>query len=325
MRVTLIAALAMPLLLLAALGFGDRPIPLGHILSALTGFGEAPPDAVFILNQLRLPRALLAMTIGAALALAGAICQAAMRNPLAEPGLIGINGGAALAALVLIIGMPGVSLAWLPWAAFGGAMVMVALIQGLAIRVGMRSQRIILIGIGCGALTGGIAGFLSSMGDIILVQRSMIWMAGSLQDSRWEKLWILLMWMTPAMILLMLLAPVLDLLGFEDPVVRGLGVSAPWSRAGMLALCALIAAAAVAATGPIGFVGLIAPHIARHLVGAGHRRLLPLSALMGAGLLLLADTVGRSIIAPAQIPAGILTALLGAPFFGWLMWRHRND
>lgn len=325
MKPTLILAAAMPLLLIAALGLGDQPIPPGQVLSALLGAANAPPDAVFILNQLRLPRALLAVSIGAALAMAGAICQAAMRNPLAEPGLIGINGGAGLAALVLIIGMPGVSLLWLPWAAFGGALIMVALIQGLALRVGMRSQRIILIGIGCGALTGGFAGLLSAFGDISSLQRAMVWMAGSLQDSRWEKLWVLLLWLAPAALLLMWLAPMLDLLGFDDPVVRGLGVSPAWSRAGMLLLCAVIAAAAVAATGPIGFVGLIAPHIARYLVGVGHRHMLPLSALIGAALLLIADTIGRSVIAPAQIPAGLITALLGAPFFGWLMWRRRHE
>lgn len=325
MRAILATAALLPLLLMAALAFGDRAIAPGQILPALTGRADAAPDVVFILQQLRLPRALMAMLIGASLALAGAICQAVMRNPLAEPGLIGINGGAALAALVLIIGLPQIPGFWLPWAAFAGALMMVAVIQLLALRVGMRSQRIILIGIGCGAMTGGIAGFLSSMGDITAVQRAMLWMAGSLQDSRWDKLVLLAGWLVLPVGVVLVLARMLDLLGFEDEVVRGLGLRPGRARGGMLALCALICGAAVAATGPVGFVGLIAPHIARAVVGPGHARLLPLSALIGAALLLVADTAGRSVIAPAQVPAGIVTALLGAPFFGWLMWRHRND
>lgn len=324
MKPLVIGALLLPALLLVSLGFGDSYIPPGQILHALTGSADAVPQLVFVLEKLRLPRALLALIIGAAFGLAGTICQAAMRNPLAEPGLIGINGGAALAALILIIALPHLPIAWLPWAAFAGALAMVALLQGLAWRVGMRSQRIILIGIGIGALTGGIAAFLSAFGDITAVQRAMIWMAGSLQASRWEQVWLLLIWLALPVTLLIIMAPVLDLLGFDDAIVRGLGVSAAWARAGMLLLCAVIAASAVAVSGPIGFVGLIAPHIARRMTGSGHRRLLPMAAMVGAALLLIADTLGRSVIAPLQIPAGIMTAGVGAPFLAWLMWRQRD-
>lgn len=313
--------LLLPPALLAALAIGDRPLPL----SALLDGPEAPAGAVFILHQLRLPRALMAVLVGAALAAAGTIAQAAMRNPLAEPGLIGLNGGAALAVMVIVVGIPGLPAAWLPWAAFGGAMAMVAVIHALALRVGLRSQGIILIGIGCSALTGGLASFLAAFGEIAAVQRAMLWMAGSLQDSRWDKLGWLALWLLPGLGLAGLLARRLDLLGLEDTVVRGLGLPAGRARAGALALCALICGAAVAATGPVAFVGLMAPHIARRATGPVHARLLPAAAGTGALLLLLADTLGRSVIAPAQLPAGLVTALMGAPFFGWLMWRHRDD
>ncbi|MFE3839007.1 FecCD family ABC transporter permease [Pseudogemmobacter sonorensis] len=324
MRLAL-ASLALVLLLLTALGAGERAIAPGLILSALRGDPVVPPDIAFIITELRLPRALLAMLAGAALALAGALAQAAMRNSLAEPGLIGINGGAALAAMVLLVLFPASAAFWLPWAALAGALGMAALIQILSLRFGMRSQRMILIGLALGAVAGGLSAFLSAMGDITAVQRAMLWMAGSLQDSRWEKLHLLLLWLAPLAALALGSARLLDLLGFEDEQVTALGLPSGPLRAAMLALCAALAGAVVAATGPIGFVGLAAPHMARRLVGPLHRHLLPVAALTGAGLLLLADTLGRSLVAPAQIPAGIVSALIGAPFFGWLVWRHRDD
>lgn len=321
----IIACLLLLAALVLALMSGDRAIPAAAILPALLARPEAAPDVVFILRELRLPRAILAMLTGAALSLAGAICQAAMRNPLAEPGLIGVNGGAALAAMILLVALPGISVGWLPWAAFAGAAVMVAVIQGLALRVGMRSQRIILIGIGCSAFAGGIAGFLSVFGEVTAVQRAMIWMAGSLQDARWSKTGVLLAWLIVPVALIFAGARLLDMLALEDTVLRALGLHPALARGGALVLCAALAGAAVAATGPVSFVGLIAPHIARRLGGPGMAREWPMTAVCGALLLLIADTLGRSLIAPAQIPAGIVTALLGAPFFGWLIWRARND
>lgn len=325
MRATLAALILLAGLVLLALAVGDRAVPPGLLLPAVLGDASAPPDLAFILRELRLPRALMAVTIGATLAIAGAICQTAMRNALAEPGLVGINGGAALAALVLLIGFPAVSALWLPWAALAGALAMAAAIQLLGRRVGMRSQRIILIGLALGAVAGGISSFLSAMGDIAAVQRAVLWLSGSLQDSRWDKLRLLALWLLPCGGVALALARQLDLLRFQDEVVFALGQPAGAARALAMALCAALAGAAVAATGPIGFVGLVAPHAARLLAGPGHARLLPLAAVLGAILLLAADTAGRSLIAPSQIPAGIVTALIGAPFFAWLLWRNRND
>lgn len=325
MRALALAALILGLTFLAALASGERAVPLAQILSALAADPSVPPDVTFILRELRLPRALMAVLAGASLALAGALAQAAMRNSLAEPGLIGINGGAALAAMLLIVAFPAVPVSWLPWAALAGALLMAMLIQGLSLRFGMRSGRVILIGLALGAVAGGMSSFLAAMGDITRVQRAMIWMAGSLQDSRWPTLWLLIPWLVGLGGLSLALSRLLDLLGFDDEVVHALGLPAGRLRAAILALCAALAGAVVAATGPIGFVGLVAPHLARRIAGPGHRQMLPLAALTGATLLLAADTLGRSLIAPVQIPAGIVTALIGAPFFGWLLWRHRND
>ncbi len=324
MRAILTTLALLPLLLLAALMLGERAVTPAELLAALTGPKDAPPDLVFILHQLRLPRALLALLVGAALGVAGTICQAALRNPLAEPGLIGINGGAALAVSVLLLALPGLPVAWLPWAAFAGAAAMVLLLQALAAHGGTQSGRVILIGIGLSGLAGGISGFLAAFGDPVALQRALIWMAGSLLDSRWPAVGLLALWLLPVALLLVPLAHRLDLARQQDDVLRGLGLRPGWLRGGLLLIAAPIAAAAVALSGPIGFVGLIAPHLARGLAGPGHMRLLPLSGLIGAGLLLVADTVGRSLIAPTQIPAGIVTALLGTPFLGWLIWRGRN-
>lgn len=321
----LLAGITLALLFMAALTSGERAIAPALILPALMGDPAVPADVAFIIGELRLPRALLAMLAGGALAVAGAMAQAAMRNALAEPGLIGINGGAALAAMGMLVLFPDRAAAWLPWAALSGALVMAALIQILGLRFGMRSQRMILIGLALGTVAGGMTSFLATMGDVTSVQRAMLWMAGSLQDSRWEKIGLLGLWLVPLVILGLACARLLDLLGFEDEQVCALGLPAGRLRAAMLAICAGLAGAVVAAIGPVGFVGLVAPHLARLMTGPLHRNLLPMAAVTGAALLLLADTVGRSIIAPAQIPAGIVSALFGAPFFGWLIWRHRDD
>lgn len=325
MKALLTASLLLVAAFVLALGAGERHVPPGLVLAAITGDPSAPPDIAFILRELRLPRALIAVLSGAALALAGALAQAAMRNSLAEPGLIGITGGAALATMVMTVGFPVLAATWLPWAALAGALVMTLLIQVLSLRFGMRSQRMILIGLALGATAGGASSFLAATGDIASVQRAMVWMAGSLQDSRWEKLWPMVGWLVPLGLITLMSARLLDMLGLEDALVSALGLPSGRLRAAMLALCAGLAGAVVAATGPIGFIGLVAPHLARQLTGPLHRHLLPLAALIGAVLLLLADTLGRSLIAPAQIPAGIVTALIGAPFFGWLLWRRRND
>lgn len=324
MRLTAGLALVLACLLLIAVAVGDRGAAPGAWVAALLARPGAPPDLAFILHELRLPRALMAALIGAGLGVAGAVAQAAMRNPLAEPGLLGINGGAALAALIVMVALPGVPQGWLPWAAFAGAMTMAGLIQILALRVGLRSQRIILIGIGLGAMTGGAASFLSAFGPIVQVQRAMIRLSGSLTDAPGARVRLLALWLLPAGAAAMAAARALDPLAHEDEVARGLGLNTGRARGAAMMLCALIAAAAVAAAGPVAFGGLMAPHVGRRLAGPGHGRLIPVAALTGAALLVAADTLGRMVVAPAQIPAGIMCALMGAPFFGWLMWRRRD-
>jgi iron complex transport system permease protein len=318
--------LFLPLLaaaLLAALALGDIAIPFADVLRLLAT-GEGTPQTAMIVLDLRLPRALLALLIGMALGVAGTVAQAALRNPLAEPSLLGITGGAALAAMVLIVLADASFGPLLPWLSFAGAAAMALAILLLSWRNGTSSMRLILIGIGLTALTGAATTFLSALGDIRDVQRALVWMAGSIYDSSWAKVQILAAWSVVPLALAWLSAGELDLLGFGDLTARGLGQRVNLMRGLMVLLCAALAGAAVAAAGPIGFVGLVAPHLARRFVGLRHATLIPAAALLGGLLVLVADLVGRTVIAPAQLPAGLTTALIGAPFFGYLMWERRN-
>ena len=321
MRIALILAL-LAAVFVAALSLGDQPIPPGEVLAALRG--EASPAAQMIVTGLRLPRAVMALLVGAALGASGAVAQAILRNPLAEPGLLGINAGAALAAVLVIIQLDGVPESLLPWLSFAGALAMSGAIYALAWRQGVSSTRIILIGVGLSSLAGAAASFISTFGDAASVQRAMVWLAGSLQDSRWQRVRMLAAWSLPALALAWAMARELDLIGFGDTVARGLGQRVGAVRGLAVLVCALLSGAAVAASGLIAFVGLAAPHLARRLLGPGYGRLVPGAALIGALLVLSADLAARNVMPPVQLPVGLFTALLGAPFFGWLLWRRRN-
>ncbi|WP_337182656.1 iron ABC transporter permease [Shinella sp.] len=322
-----IAALLMLLLasLLASIAYGGYTVTPGDLLAILTQPAAINPEVEMIVLDLRLPRALLAMLVGAALATAGAIVQAVMRNPLAEPGILGINAGAALAAMIVIAALRDAPAHLLPWASFAGASGMAAAIYMLSHRNGgTTSLRIILIGIGLSALAGAATTLLTAFGDISDVQRAMIWLAGSVYSADWEGVQMLALWLVAPMAMTMLSGRQLDLIRFGDNMAQSLGQRVGLVRALMMLLCTLLSGAAIAAAGLIGFVGLVAPHMARRLVGPAHAGLLPASALIGATLVVTADLAGRTIIAPAQLPAGIVTGLIGAPFFAYLLWSHRH-
>nr|WP_172296282.1 iron ABC transporter permease [Pseudoruegeria sp. HB172150] len=311
--------------MVASVAMGELNLAPRDVISALTAPETAPPYVAMIVNDLRLPRAIMALLVGAALAVAGTATQAIMRNPLAEPGLIGINSGAALMAVIVIVETGTLPDRLMPVLSFAGALGMSVLIYALAWREGTSSLRIILIGIGLGALAGAAATFVSLMGDVAAAQRAMTWLAGSLQDSRWPKVVTLAAWSVLPFAVLWGLARELDLFRMGDEVGQGLGQNVDLMRGVIILACAALAGAAVAATGPVAFVGLAAPHIARKIVGASHRLLIPAAALTGAILVLLADIAARRLLAPVQLPVGVMTAILGAPFFGWLLWTRRNE
>ncbi len=309
--------------LVMSLRLGDQAIPFSDIIKVLTGDPDVGAAAQLIVFDVRLPRAVLALLVGTALAIAGAIIQTVMRNPLAEPGLLGINSGAALAVLVLIVYFHQQSTHLVPWVAFAGASVMAAAIYGFSWRSGASPVRIILIGIGLGSLTGAGASFISAFGDIAAVQQAQVWLAGSVYNAGWDKVQVLAIWLILPFALTLAAARELDLLSFSEMSARTLGQRVEIVRGIMILLCTLISGAAVAAAGLIGFVGLIAPHVSRRLVGHSHHKMVPVAALVGGLLVLVADLIGRIVIQPAQLPAGIVTAILGAPFFAFLLWERR--
>ncbi|WP_433134353.1 iron ABC transporter permease [Micromonospora sp. CA-240977] len=299
---------------------GDTWVLLGDVVNWVNG--STGPAYTFVLDQ-RWPRVAAAVLAGAALAVAGTTVQAVCRNPLAEPGILGITAGAGLGAVSLLTFVPLAGV----WAVSGvaglGAMLAFALVYGLAWRGGLSSDRLVLIGFG--AWQGGMAviTYLVVAFDPWNTGKALTWLSGSTYGRTPAQL-------LPVVIALLVLTPAvvaarreLDLLALDDDTPRVLGVRLERTRLVALGAAALLTSTAVSAIGVIGFVGLVAPHAARALVGGRHSRVLPVAALLGAALVSIADTLGRTVIAPAQVPAGLVTAMIGAPYFVWLLWRSR--
>lgn len=309
---------------LVALTAGDEVISFADVVGALIGADEVSPVHQFIVAELRLPRVMLGLLVGAALAVAGVATQALIRNPLAEPGLLGISSGAALAAMIVIVQAEQLPETLLPLFAFLGALGVSVAVYALAWRAGVSAFRLILMGIALGALAGACASFVSVFGPVAQTQRAMVWLAGSLNDSRWIKV----VWVAgagvPAAALLWVMKHELDLIAFGDTTARALGQRVTLVQSAVILAVACLAGSAVAAAGPIAFVGLVAPHIARRFVGIDHVRLIPAAAITGAVMVVLADLFARRAFAPGQLPVGLATALLGAPFFGYLLWKNRH-
>jgi ABC-type Fe3+-siderophore transport system permease subunit len=318
--VTAVLAALVVATVVGGLLLGDTLLLTGDVANWLSG--RSGPGVTAVLDQ-RAPRVLASLVAGAALALAGTTVQAVCRNPLAEPGLLGVTGGAGVGAILLLVLVPGVSI----WAVTGagglGALVAFALVYGLAYRRGLSSDRLVLIGIGVSAGTTALVTIIvvtSSPWDSTL---ALTWMSGSTYGRSFAQ-------SLPVLGMLLLVTPFvararrdLDLLALDEDVPRVLGVPLERTRLGLLLASVLLAGSAVSAIGVVGFVGLVAPHAARALVGARHTRVVPVALLLGAALVGISDVLGRTVIAPAQIPAGLVTALVGTPYFVLLLWRTR--
>jgi iron complex transport system permease protein len=308
-----------------SVGQGEYTISPGDVIRAVLGINTGNDDHRLVVRLFRLPRILLALEVGAALAVSGAILQGITRNPLADPGILGINSGAALAAVAILVYLDNVPIRFLPWAALGGALVMAALIYLLAWRGGSSPIRLILIGIGLAAVANSLTTLMTVFGDINDVQQAFVWLAGSVYGRGWAHVQIMGWWLLLLLPLAILSARYLNTLALGDGSATGLGLAVEWARALLIMLSVALAASAVATAGTIGFVGLVAPHMGRRLVGPNHEALLPVSALLGGLIVLLADFIGRTIIAPSQLPAGIVTAIIGAPYFMILLWQNRDS
>lgn len=307
-------------LVVAGALLGDAKLLLGDLLNWITGRSG---DTVTAVLNTRMPRVAAAVLAGAALALAGALVQAVSRNSLAEPGLLGVSGGGGLAA-VLVITMVPMAGSWLVTAAaLAGAALTAALVFGLALRGGLQQNRLVLIGIGVSAGLAAAVAVLLVTTDPYNQTKALTWLSGSTYGRTFASVAPLIVAVVLALPVLAGMRRDLDLLAVDDDSPRVLGIPLSGSRLLLLAIAVVLTAGAVSSVGVIAFVGLVAPHAARTLVGARHSRVLPVAALLGACTVVLADTIGRTVIAPAQIPAGIMTALVGTPYFIWLLWRSR--
>ncbi len=318
-------------LLLIAMGFslavGAVPISPGQVVRALFARTGLSPVDVAIVCDLRLPRALLAVLVGAGLAAAGAAFQGLFRNPLADPFVVGASSGAALgAALAITTGFTWrfSGLGPVPLAAMAGALLAVLLVYQIAQVAGKTPPTTLL-------LAGAALSTLLSAGVSLLmlandrnVHEVLSWLMGGLGGRGWPDLWSCSPYLLVGIAGLWLMARPLDALACGEESAQSLGLPLRRARGLVIAAASLATAAAVATGGVIGFVGLIAPHAARLLFGAAHRQLVPASALLGALLLLLADTLARSMLAPIELPVGIITALLGGTFFLYLLRSRRH-
>ena len=320
----LILGLVVLAAIVLSVGQGEYPIPPLEVLKTLVGLPTASPDYPFIINTLRLPRTLVAFSVGVAFGISGTILQGLTRNPLAEPGILGVNAGASLAAVALIVFFPNVPLFALPWAAFGGALATAIFIYLLAWDKGSSPIRLILVGVGIAAVISALTTLLITFGEIESVSQALVWLAGSVYGRSWEHLASLLPWLVVFVPLSLMLARQLNALSLGDDIARGLGMRVEWQRGLLLLTSAAMAGAAVATAGTISLVGLMAPHLGRQLVGSTHERLMLAAALMGGLIVVLADWLGRVLFAPIELPCGTITAAIGVPYFLYLLIRNRK-
>lgn len=311
-----LAAAVLAALLVAALLLGDRMLLLGDVANWLSGRAG---DAVRLSLDSRAPRVAAAVSAGAALALSGALVQAVARNALAEPYLLGVAGGAGLGAVSIITLVP-VATGWLvAGSALGGGIIAGVLVLVLVGWRRLGSLRLVLTGLALSAATAALTSMLIVVTDPWNRGKAIVWLAGSTYGRGFEDVAPVAVTLVAAVAALVWMHRDLDLAQLDESTPRLLGVRLSAVQIVALALAVLLASTAVAAIGVVAFVGLVAPHAARALVGARHRVLLPLAALLGGTLTLLADTLGRTLIAPAQLPAGVMTALVGIPYFIWLV------
>lgn len=320
----LIVLCLLMLLILASIisiGTGAVFISPRDVVEALLGTGTK--NHAFIIGQYRLPRVVLGIMAGAGLAVAGVILQGMIRNPLASPDVIGITKGAGLAAAIVIFLFPKSPPFLLPLAAFGGAAVVAFILYLYTRRRSVQPSTLALVGIAIGVICQAGIQYLmvKNPGD---VNAALLWMAGSLWGRGWEHVMAVLPWLVIFLPLTLLLSRKLDVLSLGDDVAEGLGEQVDRLRVLLLITSVALAGACVAAVGSIGFVGLLSPHIARRLVGGQHGLLTPVSAFIGAVLIVVADSIGRGILPPMEVPVGIVTAIIGAPYFLYLIARERK-
>lgn len=306
---------------------GYSSVSYDRLFPTLLGQGTFKEE--FILFSVRLPRIFITLLAGMALALSGAILQGITRNDLADPGIIGINSGAGVAVSVFFLFFPidASSFAYLlPLVAFIGALLTAFFIYLFSYNrhVGLQPVRLVLVGVGFSMALSGAMIVLISSAERAKVDFIAKWLAGTIWGTDWPFIWAILPWLLILIPFTLYKAHRLNLLSLSEPVAIGVGVSIEKERVVLLLTAVALAASAVSVTGGIAFIGLMGPHIAKALVGPRNQLFLPVAILLGGWLLLIADTIGRTIVQPDGIPAGIMVALIGAPYFIYLLFKHNE-
>lgn len=275
----------------------------------------------FTLMEYRLPRAVLAILLGGALAISGVLVQSVVRNPLASPDILGINNAAGLVAVSILMFLPNLAFYWMPIFAFLGG-VLSFVILWIVCGFNFRPIKMAIIGVALSALWAAISHYLM-LTNPVEINTAMLWLTGSLWGRSWSYLNVVLPWLVVLLPLPFIFCRDLDTLGLGENKASTLGVTVNKVQISVLVLAVALSTTAVAICGPIAFLGLVAPHLARRLVGGRHRTLLPAALIIGALLLQLSDILARVIDPPTELPAGILTAIIGAPYFFYLLMRTK--
>lgn len=303
--------------LCVALSYGDVVIPLPDLLATLGGGGNG--GTRFVLFDLRLPRAVTGLLVGIAFGMSGAVFQTLLRNPLASPDVIGISAGASSCAVLatMVLGLSGFALSL---SALVGAVLAAVLIYALAWRRGVSGYRLVLVGIGVGALLSSLISYLMTNSEVTEAQTALVWLAGSLNERTWSEVWPLLAALVVLLPATLLTARTLRPLELGDETATGLGTRVQWSRLGLLGCAVALAGVATAAAGPVAFVAFVSAPIARRLMPGRGPALVP-SALTGALVVLVADFAAQHLLGPTQFPVGVITSVVGAPYLLWLLGR----
>ncbi|MBA4603063.1 FecCD family ABC transporter permease [Thermoactinomyces mirandus] len=323
-RIIVILLVLIALTITLSLGMGYSSVSYDRILPTM--LGDETFKEEFVLFSIRLPRIVVTLLAGMALAMSGAILQGLTKNDLADPGIIGINSGAGVGVALFFLFFPigaGSFTYLLPVAAFIGALLTAILIYIFSFRKGSGLQpvRLILVGIGFSMAFSGAMVVIISSTDRQKVDFIAGWLAGEIWGTDWPFIWAILPWLAVFIPCTLFKANRLNLLSLSDPVAIGVGLSIEKERLFLLLAAVALAASAVSVTGAIAFIGLMAPHLAKALIGPRNQLFLPITLLVGGWLLLFADTIGRNLLEPEGISAGIVSSLIGAPYFAYLLFR----
>lgn len=310
-------------------GMGDMAISPLNVIQVF--FGGGSDMERLVVQSFRLPRIIVALMVGVGLAVAGGLLQGMIRNPLASPDIIGITGGASVAVVGFLAYFSDennaltVSIKWMPVSAFIGATIIAFLVYFLSWKNGVSPVRLVLIGIGISAMMQALTTLMMLMGPIYRASQANIWITGTVHGSTWGNVWVLVPWTLILVSIAFILSRNVNVQELGEEIATGVGGHVQRQRFVLLLVSTGLVASSVAFAGGIGFVGLMAPHMARRLVGSAFGALLPVSALIGGILVMLADLIGRTMFSPLEVPAGVFTASIGAPYFIYLLFKTRNS